>query len=356
MLFFVSPTFVAFLVTSVASHPTPHPFSSLCVQTSSGFIDGFVNPLNPDVRQFLGVPFSISPTGSRRWLPPSRLQSNDRIIATNIGPACPQLHVSAGSPLNTSVYDSNFGNQTEFFPLDDFSEDCLTLNVWAPQTHETRLPVFVWFFGGGFVQGGTNSLYFNLEAWIQRTQEHIVVTVNFRSNIFGFPNAAGLFEQNLGLLDQRLALEWVRDNIAEFGGDPTKIIDWGESSGAIAVDFLDLAYSSDPIVSGQILDSSTALFPESKTTDTAHSNFTAVANAFRCPLVDCLRNVSWQDIEAYLSQDQTLQFVPVADERIVFSNTTQRYEIGAFSSVPAIIGTNQHENECSSVEQVRDRH
>jgi acetylcholinesterase len=193
---------------------------------------------------------------------------------------------------------------TEFFPIETFSEDCLTLNIWAPHKQFKLMPVFVWFFGGGFTQGGTSSRFFNPQSWVQRTREHIVVTVNFRSNIFGFPNAAALEDQNLGLLDQRLALEWVRDNIANFGGDPSKIVDWGESAGAIAVDYLNLAYSDDPIVSGSIMESGTALFdPTSNrlTSDTFHNNFTTVARAFNCTMptsqIDCLRNISWQSIE-----------------------------------------------------------
>lgn len=85
---------------------------------SSGVLEGFVDPNTPDVRQFLGVPFALPPTGSRRWLPPLRPQSNGRIAATNIGPACPQLLLDSGPPLNISVYSPSGGNQTDFFPLD----------------------------------------------------------------------------------------------------------------------------------------------------------------------------------------------------------------------------------------------
>lgn len=180
--------------------------SGLCVKTSSGILDGFASPSAPDVRQFLGIPFAHPPEGSRRWLPPSKLESKASINATNIGPACPQ---NQGVLKGASVYSPLGGNQTEFFPPagGPFSEDCLTLNVWTPQKPKTALPVIIWYFGGGFVQGGTNSLYYNPLSWVQRTQEHIVVTANFRSNIFGFPNAANLTHQNLGLADMRLSLE-----------------------------------------------------------------------------------------------------------------------------------------------------
>jgi acetylcholinesterase len=329
-------------------YPTSSPEYKLQVKTDSGLLHGFVKPSAPNVRQFLGVPFAHPPTGPRRWLPPSKLKSSAIFNATSIGPACPQI-AFGGAESGSSVYSPSGGNQTEYFPLDSFSEDCLTLNIWAPSSFETKLPVFVWFFGGGFVQGGTSSPYFNPQSWVQRTQKHIVVTVNFRSNIFGFPNAAGLTEQNLGLLDQRLALEWVRDQIANFGGDPSRIVGWGESGGAEAVDYLNFAYPSDPIYSGTILDSTTALFPQAggRTFDTAQTNFSAVSTALGCHTatseIDCLRDITWQDIEAVLSADPTLMFLPIVDNAVVFQNYTDRYAMNAISSVPALIGTNLHE-------------
>jgi carboxylesterase type B len=323
---------------------------TLELKTTSGVFTGIINSTAPNVRQFLGVPFALPPTGSRRWLPPFTFQSDASFAANNIGPACPQLPVTSGI-FNHSAYSPKGGNETEFFPQNGYSEDCLTLNVWTPQNPKKALPVFVWFFGGGWTQGGTNSLYFNPQSWVQRTQDYIVVTVNFRSNILGFPNAPELVDQNLGLLDQRLALEWVRENIAIFGGDTLRIVDWGQSGGAIAVDVLNFTYPLDPIVSGMIMDSGTVTLPPSNriTTDTAQKNFTTVAKAFGCESadsqVDCLRMVSSQDLQEYLFKDsaQNFTFTPVVDERIVFSNYTRQYELGALSSVPAIIGSDANE-------------
>ncbi|KAJ7725458.1 Alpha/Beta hydrolase protein [Mycena metata] len=110
------------------------------------------------------------------------------INTTAFGPACPQVPLS--TQLTPDVFSATGGNRTEFFPVKEFSEDCLTLNVWTPAlTDGTKLPVvLVWFFGGVFLQGGTHSLYFNLTSWIQCTQGHIFVSANYRINIFGFPN------------------------------------------------------------------------------------------------------------------------------------------------------------------------
>ncbi|TQS33461.1 hypothetical protein Golomagni_06193, partial [Golovinomyces magnicellulatus] len=330
----------------------PRP-EALQIKTSSCHVQGFVDPTEPGVRQFLGIPFAHPPTGSRRWQPPSKLQSAQPLNATSIGPACPQQPLSQTNGL--FMYVPPGGNQTEFFSPETsqaLSEDCLTLNVWAPATASSKqhLPVLVWFFGGGFVRGGTNAKYFNPRSWVGRSQSHIVVTVNFRSNIFGFPNAHGLAHQNLGLFDQRLALEWVQENIAGFGGDPERIVLWGQSAGAIASDYLNFAYPADPIFSGLILESGTALYSPKlcQSPDKDGANFSAVAKAFNCDAapspVDCLRHVPWQDLQASLATlGLASSFLPVVDQHLVFSDYPERYKIGAFSSVPALIGMNQHE-------------
>lgn len=339
--------FVTVLATIGDCFPAGSHASELEVKTDSGVLYGLVNSSAPGVRQFLGIPFAHPPVGPRRWLPPLRLESNASINASNIGRACPQISITQNDA--DDVYSPRGGNHTEFFPLEMFSEDCLTLNVWAPRTLKRGLPVFVWNYGGRFSRGGTSSLYYNPQSWVQRTQEHIVVTVNFRSNIFGFPNADGITEQNLGLMDQRMALEWVRDNIANFGGDASRIVTWGQSSGAIAMDYLNFAYPSDPIASGMILDSGSALYPQAaaQSSDAARTNFTAVALALGCGCaasrIDCLRAVSWQEFEAVIKGNSTLTFLPVADDTLVFSNYTARYKMGALSSIPALMGTNQHE-------------
>ncbi|KAJ7709369.1 Alpha/Beta hydrolase protein [Mycena metata] len=275
--------------------------------------------------------------------------SSVSINTTSFGPACPQVPLS--TQLTPDVFSAKGGNRTEFFPVEEFSEDCLTLNVWTPaSTNGTKLPVLVWFFGGAFLQGGAHSLYFNPTSWIQRTQGHIVVSANYRVNIFGFPNAPGLADRNLGLLDQRAALEWVRTNIGAFGGDPGRIVAWGESSGAISVDFLHFLLPDDPIVYGSIMESGTALVPAkiSLSNDTAQANFPQVAALLGCApgpsQVDCLRGVPWQDIEALLGANLTIpNFLPIPDERVVFANYTARYAAGEVARVPALIGTNQHE-------------
>lgn len=174
----------------------------------------------------------------------------------------------------------------------------------------------------------------------------------YRLGIFGQPNAAGLAddEQNLGLLDQRLALEWIRDNIANFGGDPGRITLWGQSAGAVSVDNYNFAYPEDPIVSALIMHSGTS-FLTLTSVDPEHTNFTSVATSLGCgnlnatAQVDCLRQAPFTDIIAFLkarSDNGTtpgLTFNPVIDNRTKFANYTARALAGNYTRKPAIIGT-----------------
>ncbi|OCL09500.1 para-nitrobenzyl esterase [Glonium stellatum] len=328
--------------------------SSLSISTSVGTVYGLINGTTPNVAQFLGVPYAEPPIGDLRWLPAIPKSKVGSIDATAFGPNCPQYDTSI-----PSVYEVD--TRQFLIPSNSTSEDCLFANIWAPYNYNKEndkilLPVIVWIYGGGFQTGGGNIEYQIPSQWVERSQKHIVVGINYRLNIFGFPNAAGLNQSdlNLGLLDQRLALEWVRFNIANFGGDPARISLWGQSAGAMSVDYYNFAYPNDPIVSGLIMDSGTALLP-SGTTDPFHSNFTFVAGQFGCGNLSaeaelaCMRNVSQADIESFLrsygdsGKSPALSFNPVVDNRTKFANFTSRALAKNFTQVPAIIGTNTDE-------------
>jgi acetylcholinesterase len=175
-------------------------------------------------------------------------------------------------------------------------------------------------------------------------------------SILGFPNAAGLKleQQNLGMLDIRLAVEWARDNIANFGGDPDRIVLWGQSAGAIAIDHFNFAYPDDPIVSGFIMHSGTATL-DFTAPDPGQTNFTFVAEHFGCALSDpaaelgCMRKVDAQEITRFLkyySQNATrpgLAFVPLVDNKTLFANHTARALAANYSRKPALIGNTANE-------------
>jgi acetylcholinesterase len=228
--------------------------SSLSIQTDIGTITGTTQWQYPDVAQFLGVPFAEPPIGNLRWLPPSPKSPIGSFDASQQSPACPQFESSIPSVYNTDA--------REFLIIPGLtSEDCLTLNIWAPLNATEPLPVLVWIYGGGFQTGGGNIGYQIPTAWVQRSQKHIVVGINYRVNIFGFPNAAGLnqSELNVGLLDQRAGMQWIHDNIAAFGGDTSRISMWGQSAGAFSVDMYNFAYPNNSYLAGHIMDSGSAV-------------------------------------------------------------------------------------------------
>ncbi|CAD0053012.1 unnamed protein product [Aureobasidium pullulans] len=297
----------------------------MSVQTSSGLVHGIKDSKYPNVRQFLGIPFAQPPTGSLRFEPPQALPASAAkkvVNNTQLPPSCMQ-YLNTESP---GVYVDQileFGLQG-LNRTGSISEDCLTLSVWTPTVNNNQschsselLPVEIWVYGGGFSTGGQDVPYQIPSQWVERTQDHIVVSINYRVNIFGFPNAAGLSDQNVGLLDQRAAVEWVRDNIVRFGGDPSRMLLWGQSAGSISVDYYNYAYPKDPIVSAFSMDSGTA-FSVIQSVDTQHTNFTFVASQLGCA------NSSSPEVE--------LAFV--------FSNYTSRALAGNQANIPAIIGTN----------------
>ncbi|RAH52034.1 alpha/beta-hydrolase [Aspergillus piperis CBS 112811] len=214
-----------------------------------------LNDTYPDVRQFLRVPYAQPPVGDLRWLPPQKLaNSSKRIDSTRFGPACPQ-YVASGSSMwaeyaPTSLLLSIGEAPNQGSTAWSSSEDCLSLAVWTPAfaNKTLNLPVALFVTGGGGVTGGTEVPSQLPSNWVSNSKEHIVVTINYRVNIFGNPKSKALTETSLTLLDVRAAVEWVAENIRAFGGDPDNIMLWGQSQGAALTHLYTLAFPDDPRV------------------------------------------------------------------------------------------------------------
>ncbi|MEA1942445.1 MAG: carboxylesterase family protein [Pseudomonadota bacterium] len=179
---------------------------------------------------FKGIPFAAPPTGEARWTPPEALPAwDDTFDATAFGPACTQ----PGRTVETIYSDT--------LPA-GMSEDCLNLNIWAPADAEDA-PVFVWIHGGSLTRGANSLSLYNGASYAERGI--VYVSINYRLGVLGYLAHPELSAQspdgvsgNYGLLDQIAALEWVRDNIAAFGGDPDNVTVAGESAGALSVTYL----------------------------------------------------------------------------------------------------------------------
>ncbi|KJZ71169.1 hypothetical protein HIM_09424 [Hirsutella minnesotensis 3608] len=185
------------------------------------------------VNQFLGLPFAEPPG---RFEPPKPATAwQGTYNATKHKPSCIQKF-----KYPKEAHDRTMRWYNNPPPPSGESENCLYLNVFTPRRAKPgSKPVMFWLFGGGF-SFGTGSLPLYDGTSFAENQDIVIVTVNYRTNIFGFPGSPEIpkEEQNLGLLDQRLALDWVQRNIHAFGGDPDRVTLFGQSAGAGSIDLL----------------------------------------------------------------------------------------------------------------------
>ena len=225
----------------VSSLPVPEPppeaDGATRRTTESGDVVGFI--AESGARAWLGVPFARPPVGQRRWKAPEPSQPAGELIeALDFGSPCPQLHSQLTSGGDAPEPGRMVGD-----------EDCLHLNVWSPP-NASGLPVMLWIHGGGNSIGhGGNVVGANLAA----ARQVVVVSINYRLGLFGWFNHPALASGdptddsgNYGTLDMIRALEWTRDNIAAFGGDPSNVTVFGESAGA----FDTLAMMASPLAKG----------------------------------------------------------------------------------------------------------
>jgi para-nitrobenzyl esterase len=197
------------------------------VETSSGKIEGV---FRKGLYKFCGVPYAAPPVGERRWLPPAPPEPWGGVRpAKEFAPNAPQ------EPMGIQILEP-----PEKLPQ---SEDCLYLNIWTPGLDGAKRPVMVWVHGGGFTTGAGSWVIYNGRTLSTRG-DVVVVTINYRLGALGFLNLNEVTRGkipatgNEGLLDQILALEWVRDNISRFGGNPDNVTIFGESAGAMSVGML----------------------------------------------------------------------------------------------------------------------
>ncbi|UAB78866.1 carboxylesterase/lipase family protein [Erythrobacter sp. SCSIO 43205] len=210
------------------------------VQTDKGKVQGLEEG---GVDAFLGLRYASPPVGDLRFRPPMAEQAWQGIAdATGYGAPCMQLYTPSGPRTSdlTRQMQAIFPTSTE---SKTDNEDCLFLNVWTPDATSGKRPVMVWFHGGGYAYGSGGWPAYNGRNLAEKG-DVVVVTVNHRLNAFGYLNLAQKFggdyaeSGNLGNLDLVRSLEWVRDNIAKFGGDPDNVTIMGESGGGSKVSHL----------------------------------------------------------------------------------------------------------------------
>lgn len=304
-------------------------------RTTSGPVTG---RRGPGCTAFLGIPFAAPPVGARRWSPPKPPTPwTEPLDATTNGAACWQ---PTGGPLDGLVPGMGSDHQ---------GDDCLNLNVWTPAIEGSR-PVLVWVHGGAFSLGA-NSLSVYDGSRLAAANDVVVVAINYRLGALGFlvlddPSCT----PNVGLLDQVAALEWVRDNVAAFGGDPSRVTLFGESAGGGSV----LSLLSMPSARGLFA----SAIVQSGATDLLLDRARAaeVAETFsRCAGVepgdnDALRALSGPEVIAAQADAAmqlfgtvgTMPFHPCVDGEVLPTSWLDAATSGT-NPVPVIIGTTRDE-------------
>lgn len=222
---------------------------TLQVKTNAGVVEGFEQD---GVKKFLGIPFAQAPVGELRWKAPQPVQAWEGVR---------EAKEFGNDPMQPNVFgDMNFRGPAR-------SEDCLYLNVWTTAATEADgLPVLIYFNGGGLMAGSGSEPRYDGSSIAK--EGVIGVTANYREGVFGFfahpeLSAASAYKGsgNYGFLDQVAAIQWVKDNIASFGGDPARINIVGESAGSFSVSLLMCSPLSKNNIAGALLSSGAEVLP-----------------------------------------------------------------------------------------------
>lgn len=328
--------------TARAAQPRP-------VQIENGRVQGFLSA-DAQVIAYKGIPYAQPPVDELRWRPPMPIAGKWKkvLYARDFGPHCIQ---------SGSYPDMVFHDPGE-------SEDCLTLNVWAPAATATEnaprkgaashgLPVMVWIYGGGYLTGGTSEARQNGENLARRGV--IVVSMNYRLGIFGFLSLPELAEEdphhasgNYGLMDQAAALEWVHRNIAAFGGDPGNVTIFGESAGSMSVS----AQMASPVANtlfARAIGESGSEFPTGRgmpaLAQAGAINAAWATRAFGSSQLFYLRQLPADEIlKAAKARGQgTPHFGPIIDGYFLPDSVPDIYADGKQAHVPLLAGWNADE-------------
>ncbi|KAF2149811.1 alpha/beta-hydrolase [Myriangium duriaei CBS 260.36] len=337
-------------------YPGPH---SLTVKTTNGQIVGHYSSAQPRVREYLGIPYAAPPVGEGRFAAPLQYTGTATQNASSFGPRCPQTQ---GKPVAYPDQTPQAQRVIAAFAAQDnatMSEDCLTLNIWAgpPRSYDApNKPVLVFFYGGRWSIGDTVSSFYS-GANLANAEDVIVITLNYRINIFGFPGVGD--DKNLAFLDQKLAVEWISKNVAAFGGDPNRITIFGQSSGSVAVDYYSLSNPDDSLVAGYISHSGNAFsFPTNNASE-AETAWYNVSGQLGCgtsgDVLPCMRQQSFQDILTAVSKVKAPStgskartqpaFQPTIDNKLVFSTAdfSAKLQSGNYSKKPYMFVNNNNE-------------
>lgn len=337
------------------------------------------------VDTFKGIPFANPPLGDLRWKKPEKYTGTySNLKAEDFRGSCLQWN-----PANLWTILDNAVNLGQIIPSNirgplydmvdgsvSMSEDCLHVNVFRPQGTKPgdKLPVMAWIYGGAYLFGSTGTYPGNrfVADSVSMGKPIIFVSMNYRLGPYGFLSSPEIIEEgntNIGLHDQRAALEWIQDHIADFGGDPEKVTIFGESAGAMSVAHQLVAYGGDNTYNGKslfrgaILQSGGPLPVSGITSKGATDAYNKFVNRAGCasassPL-ECLRRQNVNQLQQAFN-DYTLKdiygvlpmfigFTPRADGDILPDESFNLFTSGRFAKVPYISGNCEDEGSMFAV-------
>lgn len=309
------------------------------VQLANGTLEGVME--TGGLRSFKGIPFAQPPVGDLRWREPMPPKNwTDVRKADHFGPRAMQRAL--------------FGDMN--FRSDGVKEDCLYLNVWTPaKSASEKLPVLVYFYGGGYVAGDGSEPRYDGESMARRGI--VALTVNYRLGVFGFMAHPELTKEsphkasgNYGLLDQQAALAWVQKNIAAFGGDPKRVTIAGESAGSTSVSAQMASPLSKDLIAGAIGESGSLLGTLTPTTlADAEAMGAKFASSLGAASLTELRALPAEQILEATAKPGTPRFSTCVDGYFFPKPVAAIFAAGEQAHVPLLAGWNSEESGYKAV-------
>ncbi len=303
------------------------------VKTANGMVEGVTE--KSGICSYKGVPFAAPPVGELRWREPQPVKDWQGVLkADKFGPRAMQRPI--------------FGDMN--FRSNGMSEDCLYLNVWTPaKSGKERLPVLVYFYGGGFMAGDGSEPRYDGENMAQKGI--VALTVNYRLGVFGFMAHPGLTKEsphnasgNYGLMDQQAALHWVQQNIAAFGGDPERVTIAGESAGSYSVSAQMASPLSRDMIAGAIAESGSLLSLQPLTPLAQAEQYgVKFAGIVGAGSLAALRAMPADELLEATAKPETPRFSAILDGYFFPRSPVEIFKSGEQAKVPLLAGWNSEE-------------
>ncbi|QEC66865.1 carboxylesterase family protein [Panacibacter ginsenosidivorans] len=308
------------------------------VKTNAGFVSGTANADN-SIHIFKGIPFATPPVGALRWKAPQPVAAWEGVKKCDAFSASPMQN----KPTPFMMYTPEF-----LIPEQPISEDCLYLNVWtAAKSSKDKRPVIVWIYGGGFTSGGSACAIYDGENLAKKGV--VFVSINYRVGVFGFlahpeltKESNGKASGNFAFLDQIAALQWVKKNIAAFGGDPERVTIAGQSAGSFSVN----ALTASPVAKGlfqRAIGESGAMFNSdgrALTLHTAEENGNKFMQAVKASSIADMRKMSAEDLQ---KASASFSAGPVIDGYVLPTSVYNIFDASKQNDVPLLTGWNGDE-------------